>query len=88
MTPTSPTAVVLPLLQVEIPDQGLYDRFPAMVHVVDRSWRLVSVSDRWLDVLGYRREEVLGRKSLEFLTEPSRRHVVEEALQGNRIRLR
>ena len=35
------------------------------------------MSDRWLDVLGYKRDEVIGRKSVEFLTDESRRYAQE-----------
>jgi PAS domain S-box-containing protein len=61
--------------------RALYEKTPAMVHSIDRSGRLIAVSDHWLDTLGYRREEVLGRRSVEFMTEESRRFS-EEALPG------
>jgi diguanylate cyclase (GGDEF)-like protein/PAS domain S-box-containing protein len=50
----------------------LYETTPAMMHSIDATGRLLSVSDRWLEVLGYRREDVIGRFSSEFLTEESR----------------
>lgn len=46
---------------------------PVMFHSVDRHGRLVDVSEHWLRVLEYRRDEVLGRKSTDFLTEESQR---------------
>ncbi|MBI5512943.1 MAG: PAS domain S-box protein [Deltaproteobacteria bacterium] len=58
----------------------LYDRAPVMLHSIDARGRLVSVSDAWLAALGYRRDEVLGRSSVEFLSEASRRKAVEEVL--------
>ncbi|OGU04736.1 MAG: hypothetical protein A2075_16395 [Geobacteraceae bacterium GWC2_58_44] len=51
-----------------------------MFHSVDRHGVLVYVSDYWLQVLGYRRDEVIGRKSTEFLTEASRRYAEEVVL--------
>ena len=39
----------------------------AMLHTVDRHGRITNVSDRWLESLGYRREEVLGRVITEFM---------------------
>ncbi|MEJ1161579.1 sensor histidine kinase [Prosthecomicrobium sp. N25] len=45
---------------------------PAMMHSVDGCGRLIEVSDEWLRVLGYRRDEVIGRFSGEFLTDASR----------------
>ena len=58
----------------------LYTATPAMLHAIDREGRIVSVSDRWLEVLGYDRSEVIGRPSVEFLTEASRRYAEEVAL--------
>lgn len=58
----------------------LYNETPVMLHSIDRIGRLVSVSDYWLEVLGYERSEVIGRKSTEFLTEASRRHAEEVVL--------
>jgi PAS domain S-box-containing protein len=39
----------------------LYRATPAMLHTVDAGGRIIHVSDRWLQKLGYRRDEVLGR---------------------------
>lgn len=60
--------------------RALYDETPVMMHSIDRAGRLVSVSNAWLDALGYRREEVLGVPSVDFLTEESRSHAVEVVL--------
>lgn len=51
-----------------------------MLHSIDENGYLVSVSDTWLRVLGYDRDEVIGRRSSEFLTEESRRYAVEVVL--------
>lgn len=45
----------------------LYRATPAMLHTVDSRGRIIHVSDRWLQRLGYRREEVLGRSITEFM---------------------
>ena len=58
----------------------LYNDTPVMLHSIDQSGRLISVSNYWLEVLGYGRSEVLGRKSTEFLTEASRRYAEEVVL--------
>lgn len=50
----------------------LYETTPAMMHSIDAGGRLLSVSDRWLKVLGYSRDDVIGRLSSDFLTEESR----------------
>ncbi len=48
-----------------------YQKTPAIMHSIDEEGRLVSVSDAWLNLLGYERDEVLGRKSSEFFTQES-----------------
>jgi len=50
----------------------LYEASPAMLHSIDRQGRLVAVSDAWLQRLGYRREQVLGRACVDFLSPQSR----------------
>ncbi|MGA7935991.1 MAG: PAS domain S-box protein [Kovacikia sp.] len=54
--------------------QSLYNNTPVMLHSIDAQGRLVGVSDYWLSSLGYERSEVLGRKSVEFMTTESRRY--------------
>ncbi len=58
----------------------LYNNTPVMMHSINRDGRIISVNDHWLHTLGYEREEVVGRRSTEFLTEASRRYAVEEVL--------
>ena len=53
---------------------------PAMLHSIDEKGLLISVSDAWLAKLGYTRDEVLGRRSSEFLTAESREHAVRNVL--------
>lgn len=50
----------------------LYLGAPAAMHALDPSWRIVAVTDRWLALLGYRREEVLGRRFETFLAPAAR----------------
>ncbi|WP_233595826.1 MULTISPECIES: PAS domain S-box protein [Corallococcus] len=57
--------------------RSLYNNTPVMMHSIDRRGRLVSVSDCWLNTLGYERAEVLGHDSVEFLTPESRRYARE-----------
>jgi len=49
----------------------LYEGTPVMMHSIDAEGKLVSVSDYWLTTLGYSRDEVLGRRSTDFLDEQS-----------------
>ncbi|MEX0607232.1 MAG: PAS domain S-box protein, partial [Halofilum sp. (in: g-proteobacteria)] len=45
----------------------VYQRTPIMLQSLDRDGNLIAVSDCWLDRLGYRRTEVIGRHRSEFL---------------------
>ncbi|HEY6000818.1 MAG TPA: PAS domain S-box protein [bacterium] len=58
----------------------LYERTPVMMHSIDAEGRLLSISGAWLAQLGYTREEVIGRRSTDFLTERSRRYAREVVL--------
>jgi len=60
--------------------RSLYYNTPAMLHSIDNNGRLISVSEYWLRVMGYTREEVIGRRSTDFLTEASRRFAEENVL--------
>ena len=48
--------------------EALYNGAPVPLHSLDSDQKLVSVSDRWLTLLGYSRDEVLGRPIVEFLS--------------------
>jgi PAS domain S-box-containing protein len=54
--------------------RSLYNNTPIMLHSIDGQGRLISVSEYWLSTLGYSRSEVLGRKSVEFMTVESRQY--------------
>ncbi len=43
-----------------------YARTPAALHVMDPEGVLLDVSDRWLDLVGYDRDQVIGRNMTEF----------------------
>jgi len=58
----------------------LYKETPAMLHSIDSMGRILSVSNYWLNTLGYDTDEVINRKSTEFLTEESRRFAQEVVL--------
>ena len=65
--------------------RNLYHQTPALLHSIDASSCLVSVSDHWTEVLGYERDEVVGRPITDFMSEESRQHaesvVIPEFLQ-------
>ena len=58
----------------------LFNRAPVMMHSTDWDNRIVKVNRRWLERLGYRKHEVLGRKCFDFLTEESRAWAVKDTL--------
>ncbi len=62
----------------------MYRHTPAIMHAIDHESRLVEVSDFWLETMGYRREEVIGRRSVDFLTPESREFAVKKALPAFR----
>ena len=49
----------------------LLDQAPVMLHSIGQDGYLVEVNRLWLTTLGYEEAEVLGRKSVEFLTDES-----------------
>jgi diguanylate cyclase (GGDEF)-like protein/PAS domain S-box-containing protein len=53
---------------------------PAMLHCIDDKGRIVAVSDAWLEKMGYARQEVIGRASVDFLTPESRARAQKEVL--------
>jgi PAS domain S-box-containing protein len=68
------------LTESEERHRHLYTNTPAMMHSIDREGRLVDVSNAWLAAMGYERGEVIGRRSVEFLTPESQRYAVEVVL--------
>lgn len=65
--------------------EDLYLKTPAMLHSIDSKGCIVRVSDHWLSTLGYERDEVIGRRSTDFLTPESRRFAQEEVLPKFRV---
>ncbi|MBI3901786.1 MAG: PAS domain S-box protein [Nitrosomonadales bacterium] len=58
----------------------LYRNTPVMLHSINHDGVLISVSNYWLSQMGYELDEVLGRKSTEFMTEASCRYANEVVL--------
>ena len=59
----------------------VYDQTPVMMHSTDCEGRLLCVNDYWLKTLGYKRDEVLGRRSISFLTPESAERVEKHDFQ-------
>jgi len=61
--------------------RDLYRLTPAMLHTVDGQAKIVTVTDHWLKKLGYRREEVVGRRISDFFAPADRRRYEGGKLQ-------
>ncbi|MBC8318869.1 MAG: PAS domain S-box protein [Desulfobulbaceae bacterium] len=57
--------------------RSLYNDTPAMLHSIDRNGRLLSVSNYWLEKLGHKREDVIGRNLTDFYTGESKKYAEE-----------
>ena len=51
--------------------RALYNNAPAPQHSLDAGGRIIGVSDYWLELMRYTREEVLGRPVADFMTTKS-----------------
>lgn len=58
----------------------IFDDAPVMMHAIDRDGKLIKVNRQWLDTLGYEDHEVLGHKSVEFLTDQAQVRAIRETL--------
>ncbi|WP_199534682.1 putative bifunctional diguanylate cyclase/phosphodiesterase [Rhodoferax lacus] len=61
----------LQLIESERAQRRLYEATPAMLYSINRSGRLLSVSNLFAQTLGYSREEMLGQKPTAFMTPSS-----------------
>ncbi len=68
------------LRESEIAYRQLYHNTPAMLQTIDPQGNITQVSDYWLAIFGYTREEVLGRSVLDFVSESRREFVNEEII--------
>jgi len=53
--------------------RSLYRSTPAMLHTVDNDGLIVTVTDHWLQKLGFKREEVVGRPITDFFSAADRK---------------
>jgi PAS domain S-box-containing protein len=68
------------LAESELRVRRLYEATPAILHSIGPDGRILHVSDRWLALMGYRRDEVVGRPSSDFLTPASQAHARDVVL--------
>lgn len=59
----------------------LYQSTPAMLHTLDAEGLIVTVTDHWLQKLGYKREEVVGKPVIDFYSEADRKRFAAGRLQ-------
>ncbi|GAB4234162.1 MAG: hypothetical protein Tsb0034_07730 [Ekhidna sp.] len=52
--------------------RNIYNKAPVMMHSINREFEIISVSDFWLDKMGYERNEVIGKPPMAFMTEDSK----------------
>jgi PAS domain S-box-containing protein len=54
----------------------IYHKTPVMLHSIDTEGRIIRVSDHWVEVMGYRRKDVIGKQLLSFFTLESQNHAI------------
>jgi len=70
-------------MYTEVSDQGradwkyrqLYRSTPAMLHTLDADGCIVTVTEHWLQKMGYTRDEVVGRSITEFYSDADRKRL-------------
>ncbi|MGI9204118.1 MAG: sigma 54-interacting transcriptional regulator [Woeseiaceae bacterium] len=70
-------------MYTEVSDQGrvdwkyrqLYRSTPAMLHTLDADGCIVTVTEHWLQKMGYSRDEVIGRSITEFYSDDDRKRL-------------
>jgi PAS domain S-box-containing protein len=76
-------------MYMEVADQArldwkyreLYRATPAMLHTLDAQGCIVTITDHWLNKMGYAREEVVGRSIVDFFSDSERQHYTGSKLQ-------
>lgn len=61
--------------------ENLYRRTPVMMHSFNKKGEILEVSNQWLKKLGYKREEVIGKKPTDFMP-PSSRERFKKRVKG------
>lgn len=62
------------------PVRDFFRHAPVMMHAIDDGGRIIAVSRYWASRLGYSPDEMIGRKSIDFVTPESRELAVKEVL--------
>lgn len=56
----------------------IYHKTPVMLHSIDTEGRIIHVSDHWVEVMGYQREEVIGQFLTRFFTPESEKYALTQ----------
>jgi len=59
----------------------LYRATPAMLHTIDADGCIITVTDHWLQKMGYSREEVVGRNITDFYSQADLRRIASGHLR-------
>ncbi len=54
----------------------IYHKTPVMLHSIDTEGAIINVSDHWVEMMGYGREEVVGKQLISFFTPESKKYAV------------
>ena len=68
------------LIESERKYRYLYEHTPVMLHSIDSQGKILSVSQYWLEKMGYASQEVIGRRSTDFITPQSQEYAREKVL--------
>ena len=60
--------------------EPFFEVAPILMHSIDAKGELLQVSNFWATKLGYAKEEMIGRKSTDFLTPASQKYANEVVL--------
>lgn len=59
----------------------LFAKVPVMMHSIDKNGNIISVSEKWLDTLGYDLLEVKQKRAVDFFTSNSRQKALKHEIQ-------
>lgn len=68
--------------------ERVYERLPVMMYAANSAGRIVDVNTYWLKRLGYKKEQVLGKSSADFMTtgdSAERRAVWAQLMRGEEV---
>ena len=60
--------------------RSLYRNTPVMMHSINEDSVIIDASEFWQPIMGYRPEDVIGRKTTDFMTEESQQYAREIVL--------